>query len=825
MNIVPMPLRRRLGVLFIVISMVFGVLSALAANPASADTLSASQLVAGSAALSGVACPTATTCEAVGTGLTNTTQGTTSGPGLIIPITNGVTSTAQAVTGTLSLSAIACPTATSCVALGTSSSGAVVVSITLAATDTFGVSSTVSGIKAWNAIACPTSTQCEAVAGGFSGPMFVPITSGTPGTAQAVTGSYYLSGIACPSATTCEAVGTFENGASSFVGDIIPIVNGVPGALQQVPGIQNLNGIACPTATSCEVAGTNPGPSLGEWVDAAVSIELGTTDAFGPVWPVQVVDGRPAVACATSTSCAVVDSNVQVYNGFISNGTETPFTNGFPGETQAAPSTAGLTGAACPTATSCIGVGSQTISLGSGNTGVEGAVTQIGVTAPTAVSNLAFTPSNAGASVNNVTYTFNFTAATSMASGSSSIDLAATAGTVFPVPSGCGEYVVTDTTTGAVAGSCSVTQQTTVSGGGGNGVVVTNPLSVAAGDTVTVVVNGVTNSAAVGSQNVELSTSSDTIPVSTSFGVQQSYSVSGQITFTSGTPTASAPVSGALVEACAAVGSFCTKAFSTTDTFGNYSLLLTSGSYLLTAFPPAGTSAMAQTTGALFTVGTQPQSGVNLTLAASTAQTLLTGETIDSPNFGLQTSSSATPSINWEEPSTVHLPASLFPVGVTTVVTDLAVTGVNTQTGLVDTLYVDLGGQATIASGAAQGLTGASGLIVGPSGIDITVPPVAPIHGPVTLSLGTYTVGAGLNVPTGVALAGSKAVVFTNGALNQPTPLVVTDFQVDHSIGMPTIVGPDRASFSVQSVVNDRLQGDTTTPSCSSSTTISQNVT
>ncbi len=825
-------LRARTAAIVAAITLVASLLGAFGATavPASADTLIAGQTVAAASGLSGVACPTSTTCVAVGS-----TQSATNG--LIVPIDNGVPGTAQSDTGTKDLTAIACPSATTCVALGSNSSGGdVVVTITVGTPDTFATSTPAAGVVQWYGIACPTATECEAVAHSASGFVIVPITNGTPGTGVvAITGSYSaLSGITCISSTTCEAVGTFEINDSSFVGAIVPIVNGVPGAVQQVPNIGDLNNIACSTAASCEAVGCTNGPVQGEFTDEAVSIALGATDSIGAPWPVQVVEGAPAVACATSASCALVDTNVLVNSGLTTQGIETPLVDGFPGETQAAPSSNGMAGVACPSTSTCIGVGYQTVSLGGGSTGSDGAVTVIGVTAPTAVSNLTFTPSST-AGANNFTYTYSFTATSALTGGSSSIDLAAPAGTVLPGGRGCGIYLVTDTTSGAAAGSCSdpngLAYDTTAYGGGSAQVVVSNPLNIAAGDTVTVVVDGVTTSAS----SVELSTSSDPIPVSATFGAQQSYAVSGEITFASATSATPAPASGALVEACTTIGTFCTRAFSTTDSSGNYSLLLPSGTYLLTAFPPAGPSASGQATGAPFTVGTQPVSGVNLALSAPVA--LAAGETIDSP-VGVQTSSTALPTITWEAPSTIHVPASLFPTGVTTVVTDLQVTGTDTQTGLPDTVTVYLGAQATITSGAAQGFTGGSGLIVGPSGIDITVPPLTPIHGPVTLSLGTYSVPTGDNVPAGVASAGPTSVMFTSGALEQPTVLIATDFQVDHSVGTPTIAGADSAAFSVDPLVNDPpqgdvtapnasepLQGDTTTPNCSASTTISQNAT
>jgi len=54
-------------------------------------------------------------------------------------------------------------------------------------------------------VACPSATTCEALGDNFSGDgVVVPITSGIPGGAVVVPGTELL-GVACPSATTCEA--------------------------------------------------------------------------------------------------------------------------------------------------------------------------------------------------------------------------------------------------------------------------------------------------------------------------------------------------------------------------------------------------------------------------------------------------------------------------------------------------------------------------------------------------------------------------------------------------------------------------------------------
>jgi hypothetical protein len=89
--------------------------------------------------------------------------------------------------------------------------------------------------------------------------MVVPITNGSPGTAQAVSGTIYaLQGVACPSGTTCEAVGY----NSSFQGAVVPVTNGTPGTAQAVSGTSQLFGVACPSATTCEAVGFHLGQGV-----------------------------------------------------------------------------------------------------------------------------------------------------------------------------------------------------------------------------------------------------------------------------------------------------------------------------------------------------------------------------------------------------------------------------------------------------------------------------------------------------------------------------------------------------------------------------------
>ncbi|HMK63484.1 MAG TPA: hypothetical protein VK386_07680, partial [Acidimicrobiales bacterium] len=64
-----------------------------------------------------------------------------------------------------------------------------------------------------------------------------PASALDPGATQAVPGTVQLFGVACPSATTCEAVGL--NSASNE-GVVVTITSGTPGTVQAVSGTSDL---------------------------------------------------------------------------------------------------------------------------------------------------------------------------------------------------------------------------------------------------------------------------------------------------------------------------------------------------------------------------------------------------------------------------------------------------------------------------------------------------------------------------------------------------------------------------------------------------------
>src|SRR5262249_7871080 len=122
--------------------------------------------------------------------------------------------------------------------------------------------------------------------------------------------------------------------------------------------------------------------------------------------------------------------------------------------------------------------------------------------------------SSTAAGAGRVAYTVGFavSAGGALASGSGTVTLTGPAGTVFDNQQA--EYLFHDVTSGASGDDFGF--QGTLSGGGApiTGAV---PVSIAAGDQVTVVAQGVTSAPGAGSKQLAVSTSSDTTPAIAAF--------------------------------------------------------------------------------------------------------------------------------------------------------------------------------------------------------------------------------------------------------------------------------------------------------------------
>lgn len=246
-----------------------------------------------------VACETASTCVAVGTAfhLTTTTQAETTVTGLVVPVTDGNPGTPKTVAGMTALHGATCPAATSCLAVGHHGTQAVVAPITNGLVD---ATMTVASVTSLQAVACASATSCLAVGGAGD---VVALGDGRPGPVEQVATVTDFTRVSCPSVSTCDAVGSGVAG-----GVVVAIATGAAPSLATAPGTKALEGIAClaPSAPSdpaqCDAvgAGSSGTPTQG---GAVVPLSGGTTGQAS------IVAGTSALftlVCPTATGCLMV---------------------------------------------------------------------------------------------------------------------------------------------------------------------------------------------------------------------------------------------------------------------------------------------------------------------------------------------------------------------------------------------------------------------------------------------------------------------------------------------------------------------------------------
>ncbi len=245
--------------------------------------------------LEALTCVSSTSCFAVG-------RRTSLFEGILVPITNGVVGSPQAVPGTRILYGVACGSATSCVAVGLDFAGSF-----------------------------PPGTA-----------VVVPIANGIAGPPQHLPGAMVLRHVTCPSATSCFAIGR----TNDVQGVLVPITNGVAGPTQVVAGTDYLNDIACPSPSACVVAG-GLSFATGGFV---VAVTDGTAGPAQPISPDVELD---SLACTDASHCVAVGDDVQ--GGF--DGVVVAIDGGVAGPVQKVPGTGLLVSVAC--STSCVAVGSD----------------------------------------------------------------------------------------------------------------------------------------------------------------------------------------------------------------------------------------------------------------------------------------------------------------------------------------------------------------------------------------------------------------------------------------------------------------------------------
>jgi hypothetical protein len=263
-------------------------------------------LPAGYATL-GVACPSATSCMAVGYESTYDPQHFTHSPEqlAVVPITNGPAGAPQTLAVKGQLEGVACSTAGNCVAVGMSRAvpgGPTTGSVVAIRNGVAEPAQNLAGLSELYAVACFDSTHCVAVGRATSSDgVLVPVTNGVAGSPEKLSGVFNNDTM---SDVTCVA-GTTDCVATSYAGRVFPIRNGAPGKAQMVArdagskGL-SLSGLSCPNTGGCL--------AVGEQYD-------NNDEGTGKIWPV-ALDGTPGAAttepgtsvllklqCATLYSC------------------------------------------------------------------------------------------------------------------------------------------------------------------------------------------------------------------------------------------------------------------------------------------------------------------------------------------------------------------------------------------------------------------------------------------------------------------------------------------------------------------------------------------
>ncbi|HEV3401130.1 MAG TPA: hypothetical protein VG078_04850 [Acidimicrobiales bacterium] len=207
-----------------------------------------------------VTCPTATTCIATGSlSVPIPTFPYLSDTPLFVVIDNGQPAPAQEFPrGTRRAIGIDCPTATTCLAVG-STGFVVLTNINGTWTVSLRRHESAPGAYPTYEISCPTSTTCYATAAGFA--IMAVSADGVAGPVQ-VLSSGTAEDISCPFGRTCTVVG--QNNFTSQ-GLVVDVFRGTVAASTTYANSNWFSGVSCIGVASCGVVGTMPTYAVFAW--------------------------------------------------------------------------------------------------------------------------------------------------------------------------------------------------------------------------------------------------------------------------------------------------------------------------------------------------------------------------------------------------------------------------------------------------------------------------------------------------------------------------------------------------------------------------------
>ncbi|HXW38788.1 MAG TPA: hypothetical protein VEJ44_03755, partial [Acidimicrobiales bacterium] len=277
-----------------------------------------------SAVAGGVVCPSGAnlTCLALGSG---TSQASVAWGA------SGSTWSATTLSGTTTISQVACTSAASatCVGVGYGSGGGVILTTSSDLGSSHIHADTVpSGVTDITQVTCPSSNGCYALGTKTTGPVLLAGAVGQTAPAQdtwavvapAATTFASLSSIACPTTTTCELG---EVGAASATAPGILRLDGDPATLatnsawtptftlENTPAtLTSVGKIVCPSSTECEATATQ-NDSSGIFDPAILTSSIASTPPSDWLFESTFPQGSKAISglSCTSSACVAVGSS------------------------------------------------------------------------------------------------------------------------------------------------------------------------------------------------------------------------------------------------------------------------------------------------------------------------------------------------------------------------------------------------------------------------------------------------------------------------------------------------------------------------------------
>lgn len=359
-------------------------------GPPSPWMLQATPNVGGSSTdnLSGVACTTATSCIAVGSG----------GGGTLAEAWNGTTWSIEASpnpVGRMSsaLHGISCISQNACTAVGASYDGSngseTLVEFWNGSTWSIQTSPNVSGalMNDLAGVSCTSATSCLAVGnadqsfGDNASQQLIESWDGTSWSIQpapAVGSNAVLSAVSCTSVNACTLVGSY-GGRDNVIGLDSPLAETLIGTTwtsQQIPlppGGQYgyLNSISCTAPSACHAVGSYNGGTGTHFKPLAESWDGSAwMNQALPLWPDQAMPDSTSndylfgISCISATACTAVGFGTTLAAESLSAGTWSTESPPSPPEAQSGR----LQAVSCASAPSCIAVGYVTLAGGSQTT-------------------------------------------------------------------------------------------------------------------------------------------------------------------------------------------------------------------------------------------------------------------------------------------------------------------------------------------------------------------------------------------------------------------------------------------------------------------------